>query len=181
MKAGIVTVLLAGLFLSGCAHVVSDEALRLVDSRITFADLKGAPDTYVGKYVLLGGTISGVRNQKSGSELEVVQTPLDAGDEPEETRYSGGRFLVTSTRFLDPLVYKTGRRVTVVGEVKGKKTRTIDEVEYVYPLLAAVEMHLFERYEIDRFYSYPYPPPFYYDPFWDPWPYYRRPLYLHRR
>jgi outer membrane lipoprotein len=66
--------------------------------------------------------------------------------------------------------------------VKGKKGRTIDEVEYSYPLVAAVEMHLFERYEPDRFYYYPYPPPFYYDPFWDPWwPYYRRPFYLYRR
>jgi outer membrane lipoprotein len=181
MRARIMPVLLVGLFLSGCAHVMSEESLRLVDYRITFADLKRSPETFIGKYVLLGGTIAGVKNKKGGGELEVLQAPLDSSDKPEETHYSGGRFLVDSPDFLDPLVYKTGRRITVVGEVKGKKTRTIDEVEYIYPLVAAVEIHLFERYEADRFYYYPYPPPFYYDPFWDPWwPYYRRPFYPHR-
>jgi outer membrane lipoprotein len=180
MRAKVLPVLLLSFFLSGCAHVVSEESRRLVDYRISFADLKGSPDAYVGRYVLLGGTIAGVRNKKNGSELEVLQSPLDSSDEPEEPRYSGGRFLVVSPAFLDPLVYKTGRRITVVGEVKGKETRTIDEVEYTYPLVASVEMHLFEMYVPDQYY-YPYPPPFYYDPFWDPWwPYYRRPFYPYR-
>jgi len=182
MRVRILPVLLLGLFLSGCAHVVSEKSLSLVDARITFEELKRSPDSFIGKYVLLGGTIAGVRNQKKGGELEVLQAPLDSSDEPEVPGYSGGRFLVASPDFLDPLVYKTGRRITVVGEVKGKATRTIDEMEYVYPLVAAVEIHLFEQYEPDRFYYYPYPPPFYYDPFWDPWwHYYRRPFILHRR
>ena len=125
--------------------MISDESMRLVDTRITFDELRKTPDSFIGKFVLLGGTIAGVKNSKKGAELEVVQTPLDNNDEPEETRYSGGRFLVTSSRFLDPLVYKSGRRVTVVGEVKGKKTRAIDEAEYLYPVVAEVEKLLYVR------------------------------------
>lgn len=176
MKMPVRCILVLSLFLAGCAHVISEESMRLVDTRITFEDLRKAPDSYIGKFVLLGGTIAGVKNSKKGAELEVVQTPLDNNDEPEEIRYSGGRFLVTSSRFLDPMVYKSGRRVTVVGEVKGQKTRTIDEVEYLYPVVAEVEMRLWEKYELERYYSYP-PPYYYYDPFWGPWGPYSRPYY----
>lgn len=158
------------LFLAGCAHVMSDQSLRLVDPTITFAELRKTPDSYVGKYVLLGGTIAGVRNSKKGGELEVLQAPLDSSGMPEETQYSGGRFLVTTGEFLDPLVYATGKRVAAVGEVKGTVSRKIDEVQYTYPVIAEVEMHLWGKYEPDRYY---YPPPYYYDPYWGPWPYWR--------
>lgn len=163
------------LFLAGCAHVMSEQSLKLVDRQITFAELRKAPESYVGKYVLLGGTIAALKNSKGGAELEVLQAPLDSSGVPVETHYSGGRFIVATAQFLDPLVYKSGRRVTVVGEVKGKKSRAIDEVEYTYPVVAEVEIRLWEKYESDR-YNY-YPPPYYHDPFWDPWWPYRRPYY----
>lgn len=162
-------------FMAGCAHVMSEQSLKLADRRITFEELKSAPESYVGKYVLLGGTIAGVKNAREGGELEVVQSPLDSTGMPEETNYSAGRFIVTSSKFLDPLVYKSGRRVTVVGEVKGKKSRMIDEAKYTYPVVAEVELRLWEKYETERYYYNP--PPYYYDPFWGPWWPYRRPFY----
>lgn len=168
-------IMLLSLFIAGCAHVMSEQSLRLVDRQITFEELRRTPESYLGKYVLLGGTVAGVRNSKGGGELEVLQAPLDSSGMPEEKQYSGGRFIITTTQFLDPLVYKTGRRVTVVGEVKGKKTRQIDEVEYTYPLVAEVELRLWERYETEQYYYNPYP--YYYDPFWNPWWPYRRPFY----
>lgn len=171
-------VVVLSLFLAGCAHVMSDESLKLVDRRITFEDLRREPDSYIGKYVLLGGTIAGVKNAKDGGEMEVLQAPLDYSGLPEETHYSGGRFIVVTTKFLDPLVYKSGRKVTVVGEVKGTKTRMIDEVSYTYPVVAEVEIRLMEKYESDRYYYYPPYYPYYYDPYWGGawWPY-RRPFY----
>ncbi len=162
------------IFLAGCAHVMSEDSMKLVDRHISFEELRKAPESYVGRYVLFGGTIAGVKNTKGGAELEVLQTPLGSTGTPEETQDSGGRFIVSSHRFLDPLVYRNGRRVSVVGEVKGKKLRMIDEVEYVYPFLAEVEMHLWESLQEERRH---YPPPYYYDPFWDPWWPYRRPFY----
>lgn len=167
-------IMLLSLFLAGCAHIMSDRSLNLVDRGIAFEELKRDPEAYLGRYVLLGGVIAGVRNAKEGGELEVLQAPLDSQGMPEESPYSGGRFIVTTSQFLDPMVYKAGRRVSVVGEVKGKKTRMIDEVEYVYPVVASVEMHLWEKYDADRYYYPPYP--YYYDPFWNPW-WPRRPFY----
>lgn len=174
MKTAGRLIIVLSLFMAGCAHVMSEQSLRLVDRQITFEELRRAPESYVGKFVLLGGTIAGVRNSKGGGELEVLQAPLDSSGMPEEQQYSGGRFIVSTERFLDPLVYTTGRRVSLVGEVKGKKTRTIDEVEYAYPVVAEVEMRLWERYEADRYY---YQYPYYYDPFWNPWWPYRRYYY----
>jgi outer membrane lipoprotein len=165
------------LFIAGCAHVISDESRKLVDPTIHFQNLRTDPDAYVGKYVKLGGTIAGVQNTKDGSQLEVVQSPLESDDLPEEVSHSsGGRFLATTPGFLDPIVYKAGRRVTVVGQVQGKKTLPIDQVEYAYPIISIREIHVWRKSE----YEQPqYPPPGYFsDPFWyggPPYWWYRRP------
>jgi outer membrane lipoprotein len=161
-------ILVLALFLSGCAHVISEESLRLVDKQLNFAELRQNPDVYKGKYVLLGGSIAGVKNAKKGSEVEVLQTALDSFDMPEDTYYSGGRFIATTANFLDPLVYKQGRKLTLVGEVSGKRVLAIDEVEYTYPVVAIRELHLWDKYDYSYYY---YPPPYYYDPYWTPGPF----------
>lgn len=138
------------LALAGCAHVVSDQSLRLVDRRVTFAELREDPDRYVGRYLLLGGGIAGVRNTSEGGELEVVQFKTDESGEITDTAASGGRFLAASRGFLDPEVYKTGLLVTLVGEVRGKKTMLLGEVEYVYPVLAIREIHLWKPEDLPR-------------------------------
>jgi outer membrane lipoprotein len=167
------------LIFSGCAHVISEDSRSLVDPTITFSRLRAAPDSFVGKYVMLGGVVAGVRNEKDGSRLEVVQTPLESDDLPEEASHaSGGRFLAVTSAFLDPLVYKTGRRVTLVGQVQGKQTLPIEQTEYTYPVLSLREIHVWKKSEIN---PPDYPPPgYYYDPFWwgPPYPWwYRHPYY----
>ncbi len=167
------------LLLAGCAHVISEESRNLVDPTIQFQNLRTNPDSFVGKYVMLGGTVAGVQNNKDGSQLEVVQSPLESDDLPEEVSHSsGGRFLATSSHFLDPIVYATGRRVTVVGKVLGKKTLPIDQIEYTYPMIAIREIHVWSKSELAQP-QYP-PPGYYYDPFWlgrPPYWWYRYPYY----
>jgi outer membrane lipoprotein len=156
---------LLGLFLSGCAHVISEESRRLVDKQLSFAELRQNPDAYLGKYVLLGGSIATAKNTKKGSELEVLQTTLDF-DMPRDTYYSEGRFIATTATFLDPLVYMQGRKITLVGEVTGKQVRAINDMEYMYPVVAIKELHLWEKFDYDYHY---YPPPYYYfDSDWTP-------------
>jgi outer membrane lipoprotein len=168
------------LFLSGCAHVMSEEARSLVDPAITFSRLRSEPESLVGKYVMLGGIIAGVRNEKDGSQLEVVQSPMGSDELPEEASHaSGGRFLAVTSGFLDPLVYKTGRRITLVGQVRGKQNQPLEKIDYTYPVISIREIHVWKKSEIDPTY---YPPPgYFYDPFrwgWGPpsW-YFRSPYY----
>ncbi len=159
---------------------MSEESRNLVDPSIQFQSLRANPDSYVGKYVMLGGTIAGVQNSKDGSQLEVVQSPLESDDLPEEVSHSsGGRFLATTSHFLDPIVYKMGRRVTVIGQVEGKKILPIDQIEYTYPIISIREIHVWSQSEVEQP-QYP-PPGYYYDPFWfggpPNWWWYRRPYY----
>jgi outer membrane lipoprotein len=151
--------LLIVLLLTGCVHAISDETLRLVDRSVSFALLKENPDKYIGSQVLLGGTIASVKNTKQGSELEIVQFRLDSDNKPEESYNSGGRFLAQSANFLDPVIYKSGRPVTVAGEVKGHKTTPLDQIEYTYPIISIRELYLWKEPES---YGYPYPYPYYY-------------------
>jgi outer membrane lipoprotein len=162
--------LLIVLLFTGCVHAISDETLRLVDRSISFAMLKENPDKYIGSYVLLGGTIASARNTKLGGELEIVQFRLDSDSKPEESYNSGGRFLAQSAYFLDPVIYKSGRPVTVAGEVKGHKTAPLDQIEYTYPIIGIRELYLWKEPES---YGYPYPYPYYY-------PYYPYNYWWHR-
>lgn len=181
-----VLALLSLAMLAGCAHVISEEARGKADPSITFSQLKALPETYAGKHVILGGVIAGVKNAKDGSQLEVVNFELQSGEVPNLTSRSTGRFLAVSPEFIDPLVFKKGRPVTVFGEIKGKKTQPLDETEYTYPVVAIRELYLWEGPDRELG-GYAYPPPYpgyMYDPFyyghpWDPYwhsPYWWRPV-----
>jgi outer membrane lipoprotein len=161
------------LTLSGCIHVISDESRNLVDPSISFGNLRQAPDSFAGKYVMFGGFIAGVKNAKDLSELEVVQANLDGSGYPDITdHYSGGRFLATTPAFLDPMVYRKERGVTIVGEVKGTKVMPLGKIEYTYPVVLIREIRVFTKAELLRNF-YDYPPGYYYDPFWYPYPFWR--------
>ena len=50
-------VVMAAIFFSGCAHVISEDLLKEVNMDINFAELRKNPLTYQGEVVLLGGVI----------------------------------------------------------------------------------------------------------------------------
>lgn len=181
MKTVLAVMLLGVAFFAGCATpVISEKTRSLVDSRLTFAQLKQNPEAFVGKYVMLGGVIAGVKNTKEGSQLEIMQVKLDDSGMPEDVFHTEGRFLALSHDFLDGMIYKPGRLVTLVGEVNGKKVQPLDEVDYTYPVLMIKEIHIWKRYENENGYPYPVPGPYYnYDPYYYgywPGPYWYRPL-----
>jgi len=169
------------LILAGCS-VVPRELRREVDRSISFQELKQSPDAYVGRKVLLGGEIIETRVFQDETELEILQKPLGSGDAPLETDKSGGRFLVQNKAYLDPAIYRSGRYVTVLGEVMGEKTLRIGETDYRYPLLVSKFLHLWSRAR--RYYYYPYYDPYYpyyyspYYPYGGFWFYYYRPFWL---
>lgn len=172
MKRVALLVLAVLTALSGCARVISDQSRSLVDPTVQFAKLRENPDAFIGKTVMLGGRIASARNTKEGGVLEIVQFDLD-GDVPQDSFVSHGRFLATSVDFLDTLIYKADRQVTLVGEVKGKKTLPLDEVEYTYPVVAIREIFLWKTGDNEKYLLYPPSRynPYYYgygsEPYWD--------------
>lgn len=133
------------LLLQCCTYAISPEMSARTDKTISFEMIQADPDTFKGKLVLLGGTIAQTSNTVQGTVLEIVQKPLDYWGKPKRTDRTGGRFLVFSPRYLDAMIFAPGREITVAAEVEGTRSKTLEEMEYHYPVVIAREMKLWER------------------------------------
>lgn len=153
-------VVLAAMLMSACTHYISQDSLRLVSQTVPFGAVMANPDNYIGGYLLVGGKIAKVTNSKEGGEIEVVQVRIDSDGRPlGDFRNSEGRFLAQTGYFVDPVIYKEGMVVSLVGQVKGKKVQPLDAISYTYPVLAVRELHLWQADELYRGYGpYPYGP-----------------------
>ncbi len=152
------------LLLSGCAHVISKDLRAQSDASLSLSQVLKDPNAFKGKMVIWGGEIIETVNQKDATtQIEVFQKPLGWRGEPRAIASSEGRFLILVHQFLDPYLYRIGRKITVVGEILGEKVKPLGEMEYRYPLLSSRQIHLWPEYVY-----YPY------DDYYDPWRYYPR-------
>ena len=163
-------IFISGFTVFGCASVVSKELLRGVDRTLSPATLQAASDAsgYKGRRVVWGGVILGLEHTKTSTVVEVFSTTLDSTLRPTgrvSESFGGGRFLVESSGFLDEVIYSKGSGITVVGIVEGIRKKKIDEMEYPYPVLSPIEIHIFDM--TVREYPDPYMSPY----MWGP-PYY---------
>jgi len=175
------------VLLSGCAHVISKDLRDKADRALTFKQVLQDPNAYIDKITLWGGEIIQTINQKDGTTLvEVFQRPLGWREEPKLTQPSEGRFLALAEKYLDPYLFRRGRKVTVAGKILGAKMRPLGEMDYRYPLLLGEQIYLWEEYYYPAYYPYyPYYPytsyyPYYYDPWWRPY-WWRFNFYHYRR
>jgi outer membrane lipoprotein len=129
--------------LLACAPI-SRQALRDVDSTISFQALIKDPEKYKGKRVLLGGQILTTTVEQGGTWVEVLQHPLDWRQRPEDSDVSHGRFLLRFKDLRDPAVYRKGRMITVLGEVQGQRIAPFQKIEYTYPVLDPRESYLWK-------------------------------------
>ena len=165
--------LLAGL--AACAPV-SQEIRREAEASAPFSEIRKNPEKFKGAVVLWGGVIIETVNRQDSTSVRVMQTALDFQGRPTDLDRSEGRFIVVVDRFLDPDIFKKGRELTVGGEIAGSETHPIGEIRYVYPVVRASELKLWEQ-------RIPYPP-YYYDPWywgppypWRPWGPWGRPYW----
>ncbi len=172
------------LLLSGCAHVISRDLRMKSDLSLTLARVRQNPEAFKGKWVVWGGEIVETVNQQDGTtQIEIFQKPLGWRGEPQNTTYSEGRFLILADYYLDPYVFRAGKKITVAGEIQGEKIKPLGEMDYRYPLLSSKQIYFWPEY-----YYHPYPYT-YYDPWWGGYPYwgwgfgihyYYHPYYHHR-
>ncbi|MEN6330595.1 MAG: Slp family lipoprotein [Smithella sp.] len=142
------------VLMSACAPVISQKTMSTVDKNISFISLRQNPDAFKGKVVLLGGQIIATTVKADETWIEILEKPLDYRQRPSDTDQSSGRFLVRFPNFLDPAIYASGRKLTVVGQVDGKVVRPLKEVNYTYPVLTAKEHYLWrpeDAYSSPRF------------------------------
>ena len=144
--------LLVLLLIAGCAsqRVVPDELEPLVDRAVTFAEVVAAPESYQGRVLVLGGEVLKAKRLKDGTQIELLQLPLDKDERPILDRQrSQGRFFAIQPEFLDPATIAAGTKMTIVGEVSGAKTDHLDEVEYRYPVVIVKHLHTWQQQSQD--------------------------------
>ncbi len=164
----------------GCAHPISKGLRENVDPGVSVSQLLQAPETYVGKKVLLGGTIVETRNLPEETEIEVVQKSVDSFGYVATGDETMGRFIFRQPGYLESEVYAKDREIVGAGKVVESKLGKVGDREYRFPVIEAEELHLQEEYTSYPYYRYPY----YYDPFYSPfyspfYPYYRRHHHHH--
>lgn len=106
--------------------------------------------------LVLGGEVLKAKRLKDGTQIELLQLPLDKDERPILNRQlSQGRFLAIQQDFLDPGTIIEGTRITIVGEVSGAKTDHLDDVEYRYPVVIVKHLYIWQEASPD--YVRPWP------------------------
>jgi len=96
-------------FAAGCAYPISQRLREEAQPNLTFAKVFNDPAEYVGSIVIWGGTIIATTTLAKGSEITVLELPLDRWGRPEGAGLSEGRFIARDSAFLDPAVYRAGQ------------------------------------------------------------------------
>ena len=155
-----VWVLILSLIALGCSSspVRIPETLESkIDQNLTFTEMLAAPELYTGRLMLLGGEILKAKRLKEGTQVELLQLPLNKDQVPTtDLTQSQGRVLVLHQEFLDPVTLTPGMLVTFVGEVSGATTDKLDEVDYRYPTLTVKHWHLWPPATVDDRRGWPY-------------------------
>lgn len=151
---------LAAILLSACATEPSVLHSGRSFSEITPGDAptRAAP----GSEVRWGGTIAAVSPGKAETCFQVVSRPLDGSARPESGDRTNGRFIACAAGFYDPVIYATGREITVVGTLQAPEKGAIGGYDYLFPKVSASTLYLWPKR--DPAFQYP---PFWYEP--GPW------------
>ena len=93
-----VWVLILSLIALGCSSspVRIPETLESkIDQNLTFTEMLAAPELYTGRLMLLGGEILKAKRLKEGTQVELLQLPLNKDQVPTtDLTQSQGRVLV---------------------------------------------------------------------------------------
>jgi outer membrane lipoprotein len=134
--------------LPGCASsdVVPDSFEPQIDKSLTFEQVVASPDSYRGRTFVVGGEVLKARRLKDGTQIEVLQLPLDGDQRPVSQRSeSQGRLLAMDPLSTDPATLPDGTPVTMVAEVTGVATDRLDEAEYRYPTMAIKHLYVWKE------------------------------------
>ena len=147
------------LVVLGCSSspVRIPEALQpQIDQNLTFTEVLTSPGSYRGRLMLLGGEILKAKRLKEGTQVELLQLPLNKDQEPTtDLTRSQGRMLVLHQTSLDPATLTPGMLVTFVGEVSGAIIEKIDEADYRYPTLTVKHWYVWPPATVDSWRSGP--------------------------
>lgn len=176
MKTVSALLIITTALLTGCASQPPLPPSQHPIGKVTVAEVQRDPERFKGEEVRWGGTIVNVENQATQTLIEIASQPLWENGEPQTKSSADGRFIASFTGFADPMVYSSGRRLTVVGKVTDITSRPIGEYKYAFPLVTVSSAHLWPiEQETTR--ADDHLPLWWY---YETWPFYPRPVpHLH--
>jgi outer membrane lipoprotein len=151
------------LISSGCASNPASSISQAVVDEVSLAQVRDAGDAYLGSTVRWGGMVTEVENKADKTWVFLVSRALKDNQKPDADSASEGRFIASFSGFIDPLVYKAGRPLTVVGSIEGSTVRPIGEYDYQFPIVTVRDSHLWAEPVKTQVYYAPPPPYWYYD------------------
>ncbi len=156
--------LVTTIVVGGCNRyqVIPGPLVGQVNKTLTYEQVKAAPAVTRGQIVVWGGEVLNAVRETERTVVEVLELPLNKDFIPLDNRASSrGRFLAMDSRgeIIDPAIFKEGSRVTVIGEIVGLKTDTLDKAAYDYPIIAIRDMtvwdeHARSNYPLAGYHSY---------------------------
>ncbi len=131
------------LVLAGCASYpeqvrVADEATLVSFPATIKAGLTQGPARW-------SGVIAKVQNNSQNTRLEIVYFPSGAHGRPLVEKNTEGRFVAYAKGFLDPVVYQSGKQVTVLGQLAPFEAGKVDQYQYSYPVIEASAVYLWPK------------------------------------
>ena len=164
------------ILLSSCSSHIPPEIKENLEGTPSLAQVRQQADDYLSQKVRWGGVILNAENKHNASWLTILAYPLNDLGKPQASDQSPGRFIAIVDKFLEPMVYKQDRKITVVGNLLRTETFKIGEFPYAYPIIQVEHHYLWlpdpEPSDMD------YHPYWWHDPFYDPYyPYYPRHHY----
>ena len=116
-------------------------------SLTTFSQVKDDASIVQGTSARWGGVIAEITNNADNTMLEIVYFSLNSSSRPKQEDKTLGRFKVYYKGLLDPIIYKQGRSITVLGQISLSEDGVIGEHQYQYPVLNASAIHLWKKIE----------------------------------
>ena len=160
-------VLLGSAWLAACS--TTPEQIAFEEPNLSFTRVAQNPEAFTEKEVRWGGIVARVENLEKDTLIEIVNLPLGRQARPVASQETGGRFIARVPGFLDPMIYKQGKEITVVGMLAEPMPGKVGEHEINFPVVDARGHYLWEErpnYEYVEVYSA-----------WDPYWFYHRPYY----
>lgn len=167
-------------FLTGCSGLpVPMRDATFIE--VQLGEVSSNISAYKGQALRWGGSIINVTNTENKSQAQILFYPLNFYGRPQTGRETQGRFVISSSQFLDPAIYKEGNEITVTGILSSEIKQKIGKKDLTLPLLTIDHIHLWPNFQpIDdgyyRHYPYYLDRPYYYHGFY-PYRYYRRGFY----
>ncbi|SJM91872.1 Slp family lipoprotein [Crenothrix polyspora] len=140
------------LLLSACSNLPRNiENTPSID--ISYSQAMQNINSHKNTVVRWGGVIIDVENKQYQSFIQVLLYPLNSYGRPQIDQSSGGRFIIQSSTFLDPIVYTKNTEVTVFGPLAGDTERTVDKRILKLPVVLSQTIFMWPKYEPDNYYN----------------------------